>query len=172
MRKKPSSQKIRVNDWKECPEKKTRSTLLIPNRYMKLYRRKLKANKHNPRQYLSYLLEKYRLSIKHGKIPEYEKLETCYQEEGLNLQRIDFIPRGDDWAELKCLKAFLNRSMTWIFVYLLVLDSIKEKKNISKMFGSFVVPKLASMRIRIVILFSRKRKLYRRIMLYTRDKSV
>jgi hypothetical protein len=61
--------------------------------------------------------------------------------------------------------------MTSIFVYLLVLDSLEIKKNLPEKFVDFVVPKLASMRIMVVILFSRKRKIYRRIMRHTRDKS-
>lgn len=171
MRTKTFSPKERVNNWTEYPEKTTRSTLLIPACYMKLFYKRLKANKHNPRMYLSYLLENYRLLIKNREIPSYEKLETGYQEDGLKLQRVDFIPRGEDWAEMKCLKAFLNRSMTWIFVYLLVLDSLEIKKNLPEKFVDFVVPKLASMRIMVIILFSRKRKIYRRIMRHTRDKS-
>ena len=88
---------------------------------MKLFYKRLKANKHNPRMYL-LLARKLSSPYKNREIPSYEKLETGYQEDGLKLQRVDFIPLGEDWAEMKCLKAFLNRSMTWIFVYLLVLD--------------------------------------------------
>ena len=115
MRTKTFLPKERVNDWKEYPEKSTRSTLLIPDRYMRLFHKRLKANKHNPTEYLSYLLESYRLLIRNGEIPVYGKLETGYQEEGLKLQRVDFIPRGEDWAEMKCLKAFLNRKTTLFF---------------------------------------------------------
>jgi hypothetical protein len=146
MRTKTFLPKERVNDWKEYPEKSTRSTLLIPDRYMRLFHKRLKANKHNPTEYLSYLLESYRLLIRNGEIPVYGKLETGYQEEGLKLQRVDFIPRGEDWAEMKCLKAFLNRSMTWIFVYLLVLDSLEIKKNLPEKFVDFVVPKINKVR--------------------------
>ncbi|HRG46693.1 MAG TPA: DUF1564 family protein [Leptospiraceae bacterium] len=171
MRTKTFSPKERVNDWKEYPEKSTRSTLLIPACYMKLFHKRLKANKHNPTEYLSYLLESYRILIRNGEIPVYGKLETGYQEEGLKLQRVDFIPKGEDWAEMKCLKAFLNRSMTWIFVYLLVLDSLDIKKNLPEKFVDFVVPKKAHLRLMVIILFSRKRKLYRRILRHTRDRT-
>jgi len=163
--------KDQINECKEFPAKTTSSTLLIPARNMELYLTRLEDFENSPTDYLTYLLKSYGFWIRNGILAKNAKLETAYQEEGLKLQRVDFIPKGEDWAEMKCLKAFLNRSMTWIFVYLLVLDSLDIKKNLPEKFVDFVVPKKAHLRLMVIILFSRKRKLYRRILRHTRDRT-
>lgn len=163
--------KNQTNTWKEFPEKTTNSTLLIPARHMELYHLKLKEFQNNPREYLSYLLKSYSFLIRNGIIPKNSKLETAYQEEGLELQRIDFVPRGDDWAEMKCLRTFLNRSMTWIFVHLLLLDSLEIAKLIPKKLANFVVPRISKFRVVVNVILSRKLPIYTRILRHTRDKA-
>jgi hypothetical protein len=138
---------------------------------MELFRSKLKTNRYKPSEYLTYLLNSYRVLIRNGEIPIHAKLETGYQEEGQNLQRVDFIPNGADWAEMKCLKAFLNKSMTWIFVYLLVLDSLEIEKYLPDKFVSFVVPKISKLCLMVIIRFSRKKLSYRRVLRHARDKA-
>ncbi len=160
-----------INTWKEFPEKNTSSTLLIPACHMELYHLKIKAFRNKPNEYLSYLLKSYSFLIRNGMIPKNSKLETAYQEEGLKLQRVDFIPNGDDWAEMKCLKSFLNRSMTWIFVHLLLLDSLEIAKLLPERLSDFVVPKISKFRVVVKIILSRKASLYTRILQYTRDKA-
>jgi hypothetical protein len=55
-------------------------------------------------------------------IPEPKKVKTEYQEEGLNLQRINFRPTNSDWIELGELALAFGKSRCWVFVYLLKLD--------------------------------------------------
>lgn len=159
------------NKWNSIPEKTSCSTLLIPKCHMDFFQKKLKLFQNKPAEYLSYLLRKYRILVRDGIIPKHSKLETGYQEKGQSLKRVDFIPFGDDWAELKALKAFLNKSMTYIFVYLLVIDSLDISKNISEKLVSFVVPRVSNFRIMVRVIFSRKKPFYSRVIHFTRDRA-
>jgi hypothetical protein len=109
--------------------------------------------------------------IKNGIIPKYDFLKTGYQEKNLSLKRVDFVPIAEDWAELKCLKAFFNRSMTWIFVFLLLLDDLDLGKNLPKDLAGFVVPKITHFRQEVRAVVSRKISLYTRILQITRDRT-
>lgn len=138
---------------------------------MDLFRKKLNENKVNVAGYLSILLKRYRFLVRNGVIPKHEFLKTGYQEKLQNLQRVDFVPIGEDWAELKCLRAFFNRSMTWIFVFLLELDSLELYKVLPKKYESFVLPILAHIRLEVKAILSRKKVLYTRILRMTRDRA-
>lgn len=159
------------NKWNSIPEKTSCSTLLIPKCHMDFFQEKLKLFQNKPAEYLSYLLRSYRFLIRNGVIPKHSKLEVGYQQKGQELRRVDFIPFGVDWAELKSLKAFLNKSMTWIFVYLLVLDSLNINQNLSEKLASFVVPKISKVRLMVKVIFSRKRPFYSRLIYFTRDRA-
>lgn len=163
--------KDQVNKCKEFPAKSTSSTLLIPARNIEMYLARLEDFENNPTNYLTYLLKSYGFLIRNGILAKNAKLETAYQEEGLNLQRVDFVPKGEDWAELKCLRTFLNRSMTWIFVQLLLLDSLEIAKHLPERLADFVVPKMSQFRVMVKVILSRKLPLYTRILRYTRDKA-
>ena len=91
--------KDQVNKCKEFPAKSTSSTLLIPARNIEMYLARLEDFENNPTDYLTYLLKSYGFLIRNGILAKNAKLETAYQEEGLNLQRVDFVPKGEDWAE-------------------------------------------------------------------------
>jgi len=159
------------NKCNKLQEPCSNSTLLIPKSYMKLFYKGRQSHGDKTGEYLSHLLNRYRFLIKNGFIPKHEYLKTGYQEKGLDLQRVDFAPNPEDWAEMKCLKAFFNRSMTWIFVFLLVLDSLDLEKQLPGQLASFVVPKLSSLRLEVRIIFSRKKVLYDKILQMTRDKT-
>ncbi|MBP9887758.1 MAG: DUF1564 family protein [Leptospiraceae bacterium] len=152
-------------------EPSSTSTLLIPLRHMEVFRQKLKKFDGNLSLYLSHLLNRYRFLIQNGYIPTYEFLKTGYQEKKQDLQRVDFVPAPEDWAELKCLRVFLNRSMTWIFVFLLKLDSLDLDKHLPKKLAGFVVPKVSSLRLDVKSIFSRKKLYYDRILRMTRDRA-
>lgn len=164
-------EKNQLNPCKDLVSSCSNSTLLIPERHMELFRKKLDENKVNVAGYLSILLKRYRFLVRNGVIPKYEFLKTGYQEKLQNLQRVDFVPVAEDWAELKCLRAFFNRSMTWIFVFLLGLDSLELYKNLPEKCASFVVPILSKVRLEVKAILSRKRHLYLRILLMTRDRA-
>ncbi|MBP9888691.1 MAG: DUF1564 family protein [Leptospiraceae bacterium] len=159
------------NKCKQLLEPCSTSTLLIPKNYMELFYEGRKSYDGKTGEYLSHLLNRYRFLVRNGLIPKHEFLKTGYQEKGLDLQRVDFAPNPEDWAEMKCLKAFFNRSMTWIFVFLLVLDSLELEKKLPVKLASFVVPKLSSLRLEVRIIFSRKKVIYDKILQITRDKS-
>jgi hypothetical protein len=162
--------KNQFNTSKEFPEKTTSSTILIPIHYMPFYQFKLKNFNNSPKEYLSFLLNRYDFLIRNGIIPRNSKIETTYQDEGLELQRVDFIPDANDWAHLKCLKTFLNRSMSWIFVYLLYLNSLEIKDILPRKLADFVVPKISNFRIVVKVILSRKKPFYGRILQCTKDK--
>lgn len=146
------------------------STFLIPEMHMKLFKERLRKHDGNLNSYLSFLLNRYRFLIRNGFLPKNEHLKTSYQEKHQNLKRIDFVPSAEDWAELKCLRAFLNRSMNWIFVALLLLDSLELEENLPKNLANFVVPKMTNLRLETKTILSRKQLVYERILQMTRDK--
>jgi hypothetical protein len=147
------------------------STLLIPLRYMELFQNRLKEHEGNLRFYLNHLLSKYRFLIQNGLLPVHESLKTCYQEKNQSLQRIDFLPMPEDWAELKCLRVFLNRSISWIFVFLLKLDFLDLENHLPNKLAGFVVPKVSRLRLGVESILSRKKLYYNRILRMTRDRA-
>jgi hypothetical protein len=138
---------------------------------MSLFLEKLKEHNWNTSLYLSHLLRRYHFLIQNGYLEKHEFLKTGYQQKHQGLKRVDFIPLAEDWAELKCLRNFLNRSMTWIFVSLLLLDSLDLEKNLPEKYVEFVVPKISHVRLMVNATLSRKKFLYKRILSMTRDRT-
>jgi len=163
--------KNHYNQCRNLTEPSSTSTLLIPLRHMEVLRARLQAYDGNLRLYLAHLLNRYRFLIQNGFLPKYEFLKTGYQEKKQDLQRVDFVPAPEDWAELKCLRVFLNRSMTWIFVFLLQLDSLDLDKHLPKKLAEFVVPKVSCLRLDVKSILSRKRLYYDRILRMTMDRA-
>jgi len=147
------------------------SRFLIPEVHMELLQKKLSQHDYSLANYLGYLLNRYRFFVKNGIIPKHEYLKTSYQKKDLNLKKIDFLPRAEDWAELKCLRSFFNRSMTSIFVFLLLLDELDLPVNLPKNLTNFVVPKISQFRQEVKIQFSRKQLIYSKILKMTRDRT-
>ncbi len=164
-------EKKQSNPCKNLGEPCSNSTLLIPEVHLVLFQKKLEEYNFNTTAYLSYLLRRYRLLVRNGYLHKHEFLKTGYQEKYQNLKRFDFTPNAKDWAELKCLRAFLNRSMTWIFVSLLLLDSLDLEKNLPKKLAEFVVPKTSPVRLMVNVTLSRKKFLYDRMLCMTRDRA-
>jgi hypothetical protein len=100
----------------------TISTLLIPEHLLENFLLAKEKHKGNLTIYLRKLLRRYRSLAHSGMIPEPKKVKTEYQEEGLNLQRINFRPTNSDWIELGELALAFGKSRCWVFVYLLKLD--------------------------------------------------
>jgi hypothetical protein len=164
-------EKKQGNKCKNLAEPISNSTLLIPEIHRKLFYERLKNYDNNVTSYLSYLLGRYRFLVRNGFLPKHEYLKTGYQEKQHNLKRVDFVPIAEDWAELKCLKAFLNRSITWIFVALLLLDSLDLHRSLPKDLADFVVPEISHLRLEVRAIFSRKQLVYERVLQMTRDKT-
>ncbi|MBP7282780.1 MAG: DUF1564 family protein [Leptospiraceae bacterium] len=160
-----------TNYCKNLNEPCSTSRFLIPEIHMELLEEKLTKHDNSLTNYLSYLLNRYRFFVKNGLIPKHEYLKTSYQEKDLNLKKVDFVPKAEDWAELKCLRSFFNRSMTSIFVFLLLLDALDLHLNLPKNLADFVVPKISHFRQEVRIQFSRKKFLYSKIFRMTRDKA-
>lgn len=159
------------NICKNLNEPCSTSRFLIPEIHLDLLQEKLKKHDDSMSTYLSYLLNRYRFFVKNGIIPKHEYLKTGYQNKDLNLKKVDFVPKPEDWAELKCFRSFFNRSMTSIFVFLLLLDSLDVPQNLPKNLADFAVPKVSNFRQHVKFTFSRKKLLYNRIFKMTRDKA-
>jgi hypothetical protein len=105
-------------------EEDTVSTLLIPKYMQEDFRRKTKKYKGNTSLYLHSLLRRFRVITHSGMIPEAEKLKTTYQERNLDLQKVSFKPKNQDWIELGELAFIFGKSRCWMFVFLLKLDLV------------------------------------------------
>ncbi|HMV42514.1 MAG TPA: DUF1564 family protein [Leptospiraceae bacterium] len=106
------------------------STLLIPEKYMSLFQKKIVLHK-GIRSYVAYLLKKYKLYIANGLVPGYSNVTTKYQEKGQNLHKIAFRPNPEDWAELKLYRVSFGMSISAFFVYLVIADSVELAETLS-----------------------------------------
>ena len=156
-------EKKQFNSCKDLNEPSTRSSLLIPARNMSLFLEKVESHGGSVALYLSHLLRRYRFLIQNGCLEKHPFVKTGYQQKQQGLRRVDF--------ELKCLRAFLNRSMTWIFVSLLLIDSLDLDKNLPEKYLEFVVPKKSYVRLMVNATLSRKRAYYDRFLQMTRDRT-
>ncbi|MBK9503475.1 MAG: DUF1564 family protein [Leptospiraceae bacterium] len=164
-------EKKQFNSCKDLNEPSTRSSLLIPARHMSFFLEKVESHGGSVALYLSHLLRRYRFLIQNGCLEKHPFVKTGYQQKQQGLRRVDFVPLAVDWAELKCLRAFLNRSMTWIFVSLLLIDSLDLDKNLPEKYLEFVVPKKSYVRLMVNATLSRKRAYYDRFLQMTRDRT-
>ena len=105
-------------------EEDTVSTLLIPKNMHDDFRQKTKKYKGNTALYLHSLLRRFRIITHSGMIPEPEKLKTTYQDRNLDLQKVSFKPKNQDWLELGALAFVFGKSRCWMFVFLLKLDLV------------------------------------------------
>lgn len=103
-------------------EENSVSTLLIPEFLLEDFRLKTKKYKGNTALYLHSLLRRFRTVTHSGLIPEPERLKTSYQERDLELQKVSFKPKNEDWIELGELALAFGKSRCWLFVFLLKLD--------------------------------------------------
>ena len=103
-------------------EENSASTLLMPDSMYADFRLKTKKHKGNTALYLHSLLRRFRTITHSGMIPEPEKLKTSYQERHLDLKKVSFKPKNQDWIELGELALIFGKSRCWMFVFLLKLD--------------------------------------------------
>lgn len=158
------------NKCKNLNEDQYSSTLLIPKDLIDFWNLKTVGGKSSCRDYLHLLLKKYRFLIYNGILEKSETLMTKYQEKDLNLQKVAIRPYPEDWAELKQLKAFLNKSICLISVFLVMLDSLGVAESIPEQLSNFVIPTKSKFRVYTRSFLSRKNSTYHRQMQYRRDK--
>lgn len=96
------------------------STLLIPEDLLKRFNRRLKR-KGGKKKYFTYLVGLYR-TILRSFCNEASGLRTEYQWKNQKLQKVNFRPENEDWAELGAFSAASGKSRCLLFVYLLLMD--------------------------------------------------
>jgi hypothetical protein len=94
-------------------------------------------------KYLKILLHKYKTLLLTDEIglKKCEKLNTGFQEKGLELEKISFQVEAEVWAELKMLKLALNWSVCRIVSFLVYLDSVCLLEDLPESVAGIVVPK-------------------------------
>lgn len=145
------------------------STLLIPKDLIVFWHTKTDGGEDSRRNYLHLLLKKYRYLVYNGLLDKSEELMTKYQETGQGLQKVAIRPYPEDWAELKQLKAFFNKSICLITVFLIMLDFLGIAEALPEKLASFGVPTPSHFRLCTKATFSKKNSLYEREMQYRRD---
>ncbi len=102
----------------------SRSTLLIPHCYVRQFFGKGPYKKVGDlplASYLARLLEDPLLNYKLSFLKP-QKWKKEYQEEGQELQRVNFYPDERDWARLSAISNATGFSRCYIFVFLMLVD--------------------------------------------------
>lgn len=128
---------------------KTISTLLVPAYLINPLKEKIKEHGNLFPVYLRNLLWMFRSLTHSGMIHPPKKIKTEYQEEGLDLKRINLRPFNADWIELGELALAFGKSRCWIFVYLLELDILGLWDIFSESGISGAVPTKNKLRLRV-----------------------
>lgn len=136
-------------------EENTVSTLLIPESLKEAFLQKTKKYNGNTSSYLHSLLRRFRSVTHSGLIPEPEKLKTTYQDRDLNLQKISFKPKNEDWIELGELALVFGKSRCWIFVFLLKLDISNMWCTLVEAGLEKIVPKISNLKLEIFLRLER-----------------
>ena len=145
------------------------STLLIPERYIALFQRKIIQHK-GVRSYVAYLLAKYKLYIANGLIPGYSNVTTKYQEKGQNLQKFAFRPCPADWAELKLYRVAFGMSISAFLIYLVIADSLDFAVVSSNYLEAVGIPSLPNWDLCAKIFLCQKRVNYTIIFQYRKSR--
>jgi len=132
------------------------STLLIPKYLNEDFRSKTKKYKGNTALYLRSLLRRFRIVTHSGLIPEPEKLKTSYQERDLDLQKVSFKPKNEDWIELGELALAFGKSRCWLFVFLLKLDLVNMWQSLVEAGLKKIVPTVPNLELRVLHRLKRK----------------
>ena len=85
---------------------------------MPLFRRRLQGKK--MAEYLPRLIKLARRKAR--RLPVFSKYTAEYQDDGQDLQKINFRPEGQDWGEFKLIARGCSVSMCYLFVFLLLLE--------------------------------------------------
>jgi hypothetical protein len=107
------------------------------------------------RKFLALLLDKYRILTHSGALPEACKLKTEFQDEGQDLQRVNFKPDNDDWLELGQVATFYGKSRCWIFTYLLRLEVLGFGELMEEVLLTTGVPITASFQLQVALQLQR-----------------
>lgn len=136
------------------------ATLLIPEKYLEIFRTKIRLFK-GVRPYVAYLLQKYKIHITAGwMVPSYQNHTTKYQEKNQNLTKIAFRPNLDDWAELKLYRVSFGMSISAFLVYLLIADSVDFAQKVSYFLATVGIPLSPDFNLCAKVYLSRKKPLY------------
>jgi hypothetical protein len=134
--------------------KRTTSTVLVPEELILDFEESVKING-GVRKFLALLLDKYRILTHSGALPEACKLKTEFQEEGQDLQRVNFKPDNEDWLELGQIATFYGKSRCWIFTFLLRLEVLGFGELMEKVFETSGVPITASFQLQVALQLQR-----------------
>ena len=115
----------------------TPSAFGVPEKFTVALDQKIKESRYI-RNYLQFLLNKYRIIAYSGVLPRGNGIKTRYQEKNQNLQYYKFRPRCSDWIELKMLSLAHGVSMTHFFVFLLEMDTTSLGEDILKFYEGIV----------------------------------
>lgn len=97
------------------------STVLVPAELLKDFKIKCKRYK-GKAEYFSFLMKRFGIVLKcYARNPE--GLKTLFQKKNQNLQKVNFRPLDEDWAELGTFSIASGRSRCLLFVILLIFDS-------------------------------------------------
>ncbi|MBL0265125.1 MAG: DUF1564 family protein [Leptospiraceae bacterium] len=158
------------NECKNLNEEQHNSSLLIPKDLIDFWNERTGDDEDSRRDYLHLLIKKYRFLVYTGILEKSETLMTKYQEKDQRLRKVAIRPYPEDWAELKQLKAFFNKSICFIVTFLVMLDSLGVAESIPEHLSSFGVPMQTQFRLYTRAILSRKNVFYERQMQYRRDK--
>jgi hypothetical protein len=134
--------------------KRTTSTVLVPEELILDFKAKVKVSG-GVRKLFKMLLDKYRIITHSGALPEAYKLKTEFQEDGQDLQRVNFIPDNDDWLELGQVATFYGKSRCWIFTYLLRLEVLGFGELMEEVLVTSGVPITASYQLQVALQLQR-----------------
>ncbi len=158
------------NKCRTLSEEQHNSSLLIPADLLAFWNAKTDNDESSRRDYLHLLLKKYRFLLYNGILIKSESLVTKYQHKDQGLSKVAIRPYPEDWAELKQLKTFFNKSICMIAVFLVMLDFLGVAESIPELLGKFGVPIKSHFRLYTKVDLSRKNSIYEREMQYRRDK--
>jgi hypothetical protein len=134
--------------------KRTSSTVLVPDELFLDFEAKVKVSG-GVRKLFKMLLGKYRILTHSGALPEACKLKTEFQDEGQDLQRVNFKPDNEDWLELGQVATFYGKSRCWIFSYLLRLEILGFGELMEKALLTSGVPITASFQLQVALQLQR-----------------
>ena len=134
---------------------KTISTLLVPSHLLPDLKQKTKEHGNSLVIYLRNLLWMCRTLTHSGMIPPPIKIKSEYQDEGLDLKRVNFRVGNSDWIELGELALAFGKSRCWLFTFLLELDILGFWKVLSKFGLSVVDPTKNKLGLRVSLSLGR-----------------
>lgn len=128
---------------------RTISTVLVPAHLLDDLKKKTKEHGNSLVVYLRNLLWMYRTVTHSGMIHPPRKIKTEYQDEGLDLKRLNFRVGNADWLELGELALAFGKSRCWMFVFLLELDILGLWEILSEFGLSLGDPTKNKLRLRV-----------------------